>query len=202
MALQYPLLFPRGSMGFHLGIKYQPVDGAVASGRQYVSMLEYYCYRFHYRKGEPNPFTCCGRLSHQIMVDSFSCVESSRLNYHFWNQDTLRSETYQGLSDALGEGTPTGKNVGVEYMLHSSYTGGPRYMIQNYQDGMAICRVHGPPDLFVTFTCNPKWDEISEAVLLEPGQIHSDRPDIETRVFKMKINEFREGIRKGNFLVL
>ena len=83
MALQYPLLFPYGSMGFHLGIKYQPVDGVVPARRQDVSMLEYYCYRFHYRKGEPNPFTCCGRLSNQIMVDSFSCVESSRLSYHF-----------------------------------------------------------------------------------------------------------------------
>jgi len=72
-------------------------------------------------------------------------------------------------------------------------------MIQNYQDGMAICRVYGPPDLFVTFTCNPKWDEISEAVLLEPGQIHSDRPDMETRVFKMKIDEFRQGVREGDF---
>lgn len=197
MALQYPLLFPHGSMGYHLGIKYRDIDGAPAAGRQDVTMLEYYCYRFHYRKGESNPFTCCGRSSNQIMVDSFSCVESCRLSYHFWNQDALRSETYQGLSDALGEGTSTGKNLGVEYILHSSYTGGPRYMIQNYQDGMAICRVHGAPDLFVTFTCNPKWDEIAEAVLLEPGQTNADRPDLVTRVFKMKINEFAHGVRKG-----
>jgi hypothetical protein len=61
-------------------------------------------------------------------------------------------------------------------------------MIQNYQDGMAICRVFGAPDLFITFTCNPKWDEITEALLMEPGQKHADRPDIVTRVFKMKIN--------------
>ena len=197
MALQYPLLFPYGSMGYHLGIQYRSIDGSPICGRKNVSMLEYYCYRFHYRKGEPNPFTCCGRLSDQIKVDAYSSIESSRLSFHFWNQETLRSETYQGLSDALGEGTSTGKNVGVEYILHSSYTGGPRYMIQNYQDGMAICRVFGAPDLFVTFTCNPKWDEISEALVFEPGQTHAERPDIITRVFKMKVNQFKSRVRKG-----
>jgi hypothetical protein len=70
-------------------------------------------------------------------------------------------------------------------------------MIQNYQDGMAICRVFGAPDLFITFTCNPKWDEISEALLMEAGQNHVDRPDIVTRVFKMKINEFTGDVRRG-----
>jgi hypothetical protein len=197
MALQYPLLFPHGSMGFHLGIKYQNVDDVPAGGRQDVSMLEYYCYRFHFRRGEPNPFTCCGRSSHQLMVDSYSCIESCRLSFQFWNQDNLRSETYQGISDALGKGNSSGKNVGIQYLLHSSFTGSPRYMIQNYQDGMAICRVFGAPNLFITFTCNPKWEEISDALLMEPGQTHVDRPDIVTRVFKMKINEFTVDVRKG-----
>jgi hypothetical protein len=32
---------------------------------------------------------------------------------------------------------------------------------------------------------------------MEPGQTHVDRPDIVTRVFKMKINEFTVDVRKG-----
>lgn len=43
-------------------------------------------------------------------------------------------------------------------------------MQENYQDGIAICRVHGPSDLFTTFTCNPKWPEIDKDLLFEPGQ--------------------------------
>ena len=70
-------------------------------------------------------------------------------------------------------------------------------MIQNYQDGMALCRVFGAPDLFVTFTCNPKWDEIADALLMEPGQTYADRPDLVTRVFKMKVNSYVKGVRKG-----
>lgn len=49
-------------------------------------------------------------------------------------------------------------------------------MIENFHDGIAICRVYGPPDLFITFICNPKWPEI-KLMLLE-GQEPSDRSNI------------------------
>lgn len=199
MSLQYPLLFPYGDRAFHLGIKYVQNEGVPSLGvRNEVSMLEYYCYQFHYRMNEPNPFTCCGRLSQQATVDSYSCVESNRLLYHRLNQDTLRSETYQGISDDVGEGNSEGKNLGVQYLLHSSFTGGRRYMVLNYQDGMAICRHFGPPDLFCTFTCNHKWQEISDALAMEPGQVYADRPDIISHVFRMKAGEFISDIRSGS----
>ncbi|GJW29734.1 ATP-dependent DNA helicase PIF1-like protein, partial [Tanacetum coccineum] len=47
---------------------------------------------------------------------------------------------------------------------------GPRYMMQNYQDAMALCCVYGNPDLFITFTSNPKWPEINEMLAYVPGQ--------------------------------
>jgi hypothetical protein len=33
-------------------------------------------------------------------------------------------------------------------------------MAQKYQDAMAIVRELGKPDVFMTMTCNPDWDEI------------------------------------------
>jgi hypothetical protein len=54
--------------------------------------------------------------------------------------------------------------------------------------------VHGPPDYFVTFTCNSKWPEISES-LLEPGQKPTDRPDIIVRVYHMKLEELLNDIK-------
>ncbi|CAN0446585.1 unnamed protein product, partial [Scytosiphon promiscuus] len=35
------------------------------------------------------------------------------------------------------------------------FLGRPRYMVQQYQDVIAIVREYGKPDMFVTFTCNP-----------------------------------------------
>ena len=67
----------------------------------------------------------------------------------------------------------------------------------NYQDAMAICRVYGPPDLFVTFTCNIRWREIVDALRYEPGQQPCDRSDLNVRVFNMKVDEFIDDIKEG-----
>ena len=68
---------------------------------------------------------------------------------------------YSGLKDAILRGDTNPITVGKRIILPSSFTGSPRYMVQNYQDAMAICRSAGYPDLFITFTCNPKWPEIA-----------------------------------------
>uniref|UniRef100_A0A453CCJ0 ATP-dependent DNA helicase n=1 Tax=Aegilops tauschii subsp. strangulata TaxID=200361 RepID=A0A453CCJ0_AEGTS len=43
------------------------------------------------------------------------------------------------------------------YRMHQ---GTLRTELYSGQDAMAICRWAGYPDLFITFTCNPKWPEI------------------------------------------
>lgn len=86
--------------------------------------------------------------------------------------------------------------MGKLTVLPASHTGSRRYMIQNYHDGMAICRVFGSPDFFTTFTCNSKWREIEEGIL-EPGQKATDRADIVVRVYNMKLEEMLHDIRDG-----
>ena len=53
---------------------------------------------------------------------------------------------------------------------------------------MSIVRKHVKPDLFVSFTCNPKWKEITKALL--PNQTADQRPDIIARVFKLIVIDF------------
>ncbi|CAO2145084.1 unnamed protein product, partial [Urochloa humidicola] len=53
-----------------------------------------------------------------------------------------------------------------------------RYFVMNYQDTMAIHRVYGSPNLFVTFTCNTKWREIGDALRFESGHQPYDRSDL------------------------
>ena len=67
----------------------------------------------------------------------------------------------------------------------------------NYRDAMAICRVYGPPDLFVTFTCNTRWREIADALRYEPGQQPCDQSDLIVRVFNVKVDEFIDDIKEG-----
>ncbi len=63
--------------------------------------------------------------------------------------------------------------------------GSKRWYKNNYQDAMTLVRKLGSPDLFVTVTCNPQWPEIQEALL--PGQKATDRIDLVTRVWKLKL---------------
>lgn len=60
---------------------------------------------------------------------------------------------------------------------------------------MAVVRHFGYPDLFITFTCNPKWPEILR-FLFGKNVNPEDRPEILCRLFKIKldsmINDFKE----------
>ena len=196
MSLQYPLLFPYGEHGFHLGIRYTDADQEGIT-RKYVTMLEYGRFHMHYRLNEPNPYTCYGRLSDQLIVDFYSTVEGSRLKWIADHQKELRYESVQGIADAIDKGLTSADSVGGRTVVPASFTGGRRYHVMNFHDAMAICRVFGPPDLFVTFTCNTKWREIADALRYEPGQLPSDRSDLVVRVFHMKVDEFIEDIREG-----
>lgn len=89
MPLQYPLLFPYGERGFQVGVLYNGINSIDANKRQYMTMQEYFCYQFHYRKNQRNPYLCYGLLSSQAKVDARACIEENRLNYIAHNQEKI-----------------------------------------------------------------------------------------------------------------
>ncbi|GFR28310.1 helitron_like_N domain-containing protein [Trichonephila clavata] len=70
-------------------------------------------------------------------------------------------------------------------ILPSPFTGSSRHVHEYAQDAMTYVPAYGRPDFFITFTCNPAWDEIKE--LLLTVQSPSDRHDISARVFKQNL---------------
>ncbi|KAI7958734.1 hypothetical protein MJO28_002525 [Puccinia striiformis f. sp. tritici] len=82
------------------------------------------------------------------------------------------------------------KVVGRRIILPSSFSGSPRNMKQLYQDAMALVRVFGRPSLFITMTANSYWPEVVAA--LKEHQIPSDRPDLVTRLFRLKLENIVE----------
>ena len=189
MALQYPLLFPYGERGYQINIYYNNDNGK----QKRLTMHDYFKYQIHYRPNMPNPYLCYGRLSKQIVVDARACEDEDRLLFIARNQSKLRVEYLQGITDAIEKGVQKGEEIGKRVFLPCSHIGSRRYMIQNYHDGIAICRVYGPPDLFITFT--PKWLEILQMLL--QGQQPNDRPDIIVRVFHMKLQELLHDIESA-----
>ena len=70
-------------------------------------------------------------------------------------------------------------------------------MYSHYLDALAICRVHGNPSFFITFTCNVRWPEILDFMRDFPDVTVADRPDAVDRVFEMKIRHLIAYLRDG-----
>ncbi|XP_020180784.1 uncharacterized protein [Aegilops tauschii subsp. strangulata] len=76
--------------------------------------------------------------------------------------------------------------------------GGDRDMKRRHMDAMAIVHTYGKPDIFLTMTCNPNWEEITNELF--PGQTVQDRPDLVARVFHGKLEAMKEMLFKKNIL--
>lgn len=221
-ALHYVLLHPRGDHGWSYdGYPHRtppmftnganPNDSMInplaatntdAQGNgKFTTAREFYAYRLqiHHISTEDKRcyFWMCGRLIHQYIVDQYAKIEADRLRFIRHNQKKLWADKYKGVLDAVANDSNT-NNVGQRVILPSTFNGGPRNMQQRYQDAMAIVRRYGKPDLFVTFTCNPKWPEIQG--LLYNGQQAQDRPDLCNRVFRLKLKELLDDLLNKDVL--
>ncbi|XP_074358538.1 uncharacterized protein LOC141697880 [Apium graveolens] len=160
MALQYPILFPNGEDGYHDKIPFTSADPNNLKDHDMISMKNYYSYRFQVRDHEGMTPRLGGRLYRQYIVDAFSAIEQTRLWWFRINQTILRNELYSHICDSVRSGDSSTSNVGKGVILPSGFVGSKRYMQQNFQDALAVCRHFGHPDIFLTMTTNPLWDEI------------------------------------------
>ena len=71
-------------------------------------------------------------------------------------------------------------------------------MRRRYMDAMALVWRFGKPDIFLTMTCNPNWDEIKRE--LYSGQTPQDRPDLIVRVFRAKLQELKDRLLEKDIL--
>lgn len=139
--------------------------------------MNFYGYRLMIRANEDNNLLRCRQLFNQYVVDMYVKIESERLRYIKFNQAKLRAEEYTHLRDAVIGNVDATNDInhdnGTSYILLSSYIDSPRHIQEYIQDAMTYVRAYGRPDLFITFTYNPNWDEIKN--LLLPGQTSMHR---------------------------
>src|SRR5277367_1607241 len=191
--MAYPLLFPFGEAGWQPNWRCEAYEGAqINRSRVNVSMLQYKAALTAVRT-DFNPRISAGKLTQQWIVDSYLQVEANNLNFIRQNQKQLRTELYQGLADHMENvAQNAGLHAGIPVILPSSFEGSPRNMRERCADAMSIFAKLGAPDLFITFTANPKWSEISDNLHL--GEQVSDRPDLVARVFRLKLKSLLQDL--------
>jgi hypothetical protein len=160
-------------------------------------MREYYCYKFQIRPTE-NVILLGGRLLQQFAVDIYNKIETSRLQFCEHNQTRIRADLYQGIVDCVSAGEVQLSRVGRRVVLPASFIGGPRDMRRRFLDAMALVQDDGKPDIFLMFTCNPSWDEITAELL--PGQTAQDRPELVARIFRAKLEDLKTQLLEKNVL--
>ena len=207
--LHYPTLFPAGDDGWHLHLlRHLPPSqrshsasqfldseaSASAESQRRVTAREYYAYRLQQRSTSSDILFRAQRLFQEFCCFSWVKTETTKLNYLRNNQTQLRAELYNNLRDhVLATDAGVAGRVGVPVILPATFAGSPRDLHGRYQDAMAVVRKHGKPDLFITFTCNPRHPDIVENLL--PGQQPQDRPDIVARVFKGQVEELLHDLK-------
>nr|KAJ0209786.1 hypothetical protein LSAT_V11C400186900 [Lactuca sativa] len=177
LPIQYPLLFPYGDDGYRVDIPHRGITPSSNSKRPNCTMREFFSYRIQDMDHYFSLILNSKRLFQQFLVDAYTMIESERLHFIRSKQQILRCESYENLRNQQDLGNKDISNVIQCVILPSSFTGGARYMMQNYFDAMSLCKWFGYPDFFITFTCNPKWPEVKR--FLHNTSLHpEDRPDI------------------------
>jgi hypothetical protein len=201
--LCYPLFHLKGEAGWHFALK------SSTNPDKKITMMDYAKYILQIRdnvhrrniaqlqlKIVRDILLCGNALSQQYICDLYIALENDRLNYIRTHQDQIKAELYCQLLEAVhnGEGNMAGKRI----VLPHTHIGSPRWYYGEYQDGMARCRALQKPDLFITFTCNPKWPEIQESLKgFEEGV--SSRPDLVSRVFQLKLEALMQDIETEQY---
>ena len=189
MPLRFTLLFPRGTYGWEEGSG--QLDG---TNRSQISPREFYNFHMMIREGLfANFIHKTGRLFQEWVCMSWIQAENNSLNYIRKHQKELRCDQYDSVRNAVNN--PNGERIGRPVILTSSFSGGPRWYQAKFQNGIAICREYRKPDFFITMTCNPNWEEIKSQ--LYPNQTAQDRPDLTSRIFKLKKDQLVDDIVKG-----
>ena len=198
LPLHYVLFYPSGQPGWHWSLRMQNAEG----NRQKIRISERAFHRYHLfpRTTQFNPVLHGDRLLQQYLVDAWAQIEQGQLDFLRYNQKTIRADLYQNLEDAVARNDFDGQERGRRIVLPSSFANGDRFMHKLYQNSMAIVRHFGKPTLFITFTANPNWDEIKQA--MSANQKPVDRPEIVATVFHLKLQALLKDLKMiyGKFL--
>lgn len=199
LGLQYPILFSYGEDGYRNDVKHREQKDSNERKRTKVTIKEFHSFRLQARVLEAQTLCISHRLFQHFIVDGYIMMESECLFYIRTHQKQLCSDKYSSLQNSQYQKQTQPSNCGKCIILLSFFSGGRRYMDQLYFEGMSICSYAGFQDLFLTFTCNPCWPEILRDVK-SINLMPQDRPNIVSRVFKLKLEQLMTGLKSGKVL--
>ncbi|KAL3076362.1 hypothetical protein niasHS_011781 [Heterodera schachtii] len=125
-------------------------------------------------------------------LDHLKAIQAKK-NY----RQLLAREYIAAMEKGVRQQGPNAK-LGRIFLMPQTFAGSRQYYQGKYADLMTMVRHLGAPTWFVTFTGNPKWPEIEEALRVRQNYAH--RPDIVCRIFMDKAAEFIKDVTERGVL--
>ena len=180
--LAYVLLFPTGAVGWS-GELSRLNENLEEIGS--LSLHQWARYLIMRRLGGLSHLQRCAALTSEFWCDVWAQIESRNLGYlrRAATQHSIRSSHFAAVDDAIDRHELLGQ-VGTPVWMPASFVGSAKWYRGLFHDAMMLPTRFDFPDLFITMTCNPKWEEILNNV--PAGADPHDFPDIVARVFYAK----------------
>ena len=195
--LSWPLIFPLGEIGWDKKDKRDAGTGTFdVSGQNCLNIGDYACQRLLADRQRMQTFAL---LSQEWVCDLFARQEELNLDYlrgaHGQRVICKYSDAMQAAQAASGQTDPAvADDIGAR--LPAGHKGSKATKRNLVQDAMAVMHRYGAPDLCITFTTNPNWDEIQNNLL--PGQTAVEDPALVCRVFRLKLDQLLKELRSGS----
>jgi hypothetical protein len=119
-------------------------------------------------------------------VDAWSSIEEAGLTYLRHNQHSDPDE-----AEYIGNGD---EQPVEDVRLPSTFVHYPAWSAANISDCLALRKALGPVTLFISFTSNPRWPDITSQ--LQAGQSANDRPDLIVPVFQQYFSALMKVIQE------
>jgi hypothetical protein len=175
--LSYPILFPTGEPGW------------TRARNKQLPLLRYLRTRLlmpDRSLSKPsenrvlNRFDVLPRLGQVYFVDGVSRMLDEQLQWVATHQADIHAQDFDNTRTIVPES------------IHGSY----RHRRALTLNALTLLTKYGKPTIFLTLTCNPRWEEIVTELL--PGQTAYDRPALTARVFNCKLRILLDFLRNGN----
>jgi hypothetical protein len=131
-----------------------------------------------------NRFDVLPRLGQVYFVDGLSRKLDKELRWVETHQNDIHGPDFDARRTIVPES------------VHGSY----RHRRALTLNALTLLTKHGKPTIFLTLTCNPRWDEITAQLLT--GQTAYDRPALTARVFNCKLRILLDFLRSGELFGL
>uniref|UniRef100_A0A914I8I8 ATP-dependent DNA helicase n=1 Tax=Globodera rostochiensis TaxID=31243 RepID=A0A914I8I8_GLORO len=180
------------------------IDGSTKKSN--ISERQFYRYRMALRGDDKSAFHWlwfARRLAEYFTISVLNRIERNDMDHlkAIQTKKNYRQILARDYIAAMEKGLQKwGRNakLGRVFLMPQSFAGSRQYYQGKYADLMTMVRHLGAPTWFVTFTGNPKWPEIAEA--LRRRQNYAHRPDIVCRIFMDKATEFIKDLTERHVL--